>query len=102
MMFQRFDPSGFTTNDQIRNATSVVDYVYRWVGYKFLSDEELKDIGLKNGSSVPEPNISAPILVENISFSDTKMCVKCGQMMQRTGTCWICSNCGDNEGGCFG
>ena len=29
---QRFEPSGFTKNPDIRNATSITDYVFRWLG----------------------------------------------------------------------
>src|SRR5438105_15018526 len=28
--YQRFEPSGFTKNPDIRNATSITDYVFRW------------------------------------------------------------------------
>lgn len=31
MSHQRFEPSGFTTNDKLRNASSIVDYVFRWM-----------------------------------------------------------------------
>src|SRR5207248_3809784 len=34
--FQRFEPSGFTKNPDIRNATSITDYVYRWLGCQFI------------------------------------------------------------------
>ena len=29
--YQRFEPSGFTKNPDIRNATSITDYVFRWL-----------------------------------------------------------------------
>lgn len=32
----RFEPSGFTNNDQIPFAKSVVDYICRWMAMKFL------------------------------------------------------------------
>ncbi len=38
----RFEPSGFTENSQIRFATSVLDYVGRWLGGKFISSDYLK------------------------------------------------------------
>ena len=38
----RFEPSGFTENPEIRFATSVLDYVGRWLGGRFLSAEYLK------------------------------------------------------------
>ena len=28
---QRFEPSGFTKNPDIRNAASITDYVFRWL-----------------------------------------------------------------------
>ena len=34
--YQRFEPSGFTKNPDIRNATSIADYVYRWLGCQFI------------------------------------------------------------------
>jgi len=38
----RFEPSGFTENPSIRYASSVLDYIARWLGGKFLSAEYLK------------------------------------------------------------
>jgi len=34
--YQRFEPSGFTKNPDIRNATSITDYVFRWLGSQFI------------------------------------------------------------------
>jgi ribonucleoside-diphosphate reductase alpha chain len=34
--YQRFEPSGFTKNPDIRNATSITDYVFRWMGCQFI------------------------------------------------------------------
>src|SRR2546427_7766365 len=36
----RFEPAGITTNQDIRFAKSVVDYIFRWLGLKFLPKEE--------------------------------------------------------------
>ncbi len=33
---QRFEPSGFTKNPDIRNASSITDYVFRWLGCQFI------------------------------------------------------------------
>lgn len=38
----RFEPSGFTENPSIRYSSSVLDYIARWLGGKFLSPEYLK------------------------------------------------------------
>ena len=33
---QRFEPSGFTKNPEIRNAASITDYVFRWMAMQFI------------------------------------------------------------------
>jgi ribonucleoside-diphosphate reductase alpha chain len=50
--YQRFEPSGFTKNPDIRNATSIADYVFRWLGCQFIK-------GYKEATS---PNRSQPEL----------------------------------------
>ena len=34
--YQRFEPSGFTKNPDIRHATSITDYVFRWLACQFI------------------------------------------------------------------
>jgi ribonucleoside-diphosphate reductase alpha chain len=34
--YQRFEPSGFTRNSDIRHATSITDYVFRWLACQFI------------------------------------------------------------------
>src|ERR1700731_2419037 len=50
--YQRFEPSGFTKNPDIRSATSITDYVFRWLGCQFI-------VGYKEAIS---PNRSHPDL----------------------------------------
>ncbi|MBI3880724.1 MAG: vitamin B12-dependent ribonucleotide reductase, partial [Verrucomicrobia bacterium] len=33
---QRFEPSGFTKNPDIRQASSIIDYVFRWMAFQFI------------------------------------------------------------------
>ena len=33
---QRFEPSGFTKNPEVRNASSITDYVFRWMAFHFI------------------------------------------------------------------
>jgi ribonucleoside-diphosphate reductase alpha chain len=42
LMNTRFDPSGITQNPNIRFATSVLDYIGRWLGGRFISADYLK------------------------------------------------------------
>src|SRR3974390_1509460 len=37
----RFEPSGWTGNEQIGYAKSLIDYIFRWLNLRFLSGEQL-------------------------------------------------------------
>ena len=41
----RFEPSGFTGNQEIPIAKSIVDYIFRWLGSRFLSVEDQQNAG---------------------------------------------------------
>jgi ribonucleoside-diphosphate reductase alpha chain len=42
----RFEPSGFTNDTDIRNAKSIVDYIFRWMGKKFLTPDQQMELGI--------------------------------------------------------
>jgi len=42
----RFEPSGFTNNPEIPIAKSIIDYIFRWLGAKFLGREAAQSIGV--------------------------------------------------------
>ena len=42
----RFEPSGYTTNPNIRIAKSIVDYIFRWMAMKFLSVDAQRAVGI--------------------------------------------------------
>ena len=44
----RFEPSGMTRNPDIRFAKSIVDYIFRWLATKFLSNEAQYHAGVNN------------------------------------------------------
>jgi len=47
---QRFEPSGFTKNPEIRNASSIIDYVFRWLAFQFIPGyREANSIGRNQG-----------------------------------------------------
>jgi ribonucleoside-diphosphate reductase alpha chain len=53
----RFEPSGFTGNQEIPIAKSIIDYIFRWLGSKFLGREAAE----ANGVHVkPEAETTAP------------------------------------------
>ena len=41
----RFEPSGMTNDPDIRVAKSIVDYIFRWMGKKFLSTDQQEEAG---------------------------------------------------------
>ncbi len=54
----RFEPSGFTGNQEIPIAKSLVDYIFRWLGSRFLSPEEKVTLGLQPAAEGGEPPAS--------------------------------------------
>ncbi len=42
----RFEPSGMTNDPDIRAAKSIVDYIFRWMGKKFLTTDQQEEIGI--------------------------------------------------------
>lgn len=43
----QFEPNGTTLNKQIPYSKSIIDYTFRWLAVKFLTNEDLLEIGLK-------------------------------------------------------
>ena len=85
-------------------ATSIVDYIFRYLSFRFLNPEELNELGLTsyNEETANEKAIEAPkkqASPKNHVNGDT-VCKKCGGIMVRTGTCLTCLRCGDSSGGC--
>lgn len=104
----RFEPLGFTENPSIRYASSVLDYIARWVGGKFLSPEYLKPRVLAGGEAV-RPLSGSPALNSTLPKSnqpsdssgttgDAPSCPTCGMLMLPNGSCYKCVNCGSTSG----
>lgn len=96
----RFEPSGFTKNPGIRIAKSIIDYIFRYLGITFLSEEDKKEIfGSPHVGLIPENNkIEDNTISENIN-TDAPVC-GCGTMMFRAGSCYTCPNCFATTGVC--
>jgi ribonucleoside-diphosphate reductase alpha chain len=58
---QRFEPSGFTKNPEIRNASSIIDYVFRWLAIQFIPDYRESINAARN-----QPELAMPGLVEEM------------------------------------
>ena len=107
----RFEPAGFTTNPQIPIAKSIMDYIFRWLGMKFLKPDEAEPAvdnsrPVENGfeaiaSPPPREAIEANREAERRVFiqqADAPVCSDCGTMMTRNGSCYRCGNCGSTSG----
>jgi ribonucleoside-diphosphate reductase alpha chain len=51
----RFEPSGFTGNPEVPIAKSIVDYIFRWMGSRFLAKDDRDALGILGGAVVAEP-----------------------------------------------
>jgi ribonucleoside-diphosphate reductase alpha chain len=58
---QRFEPSGFTKNPDIRNASSITDYVFRWMAIQFIEGYREANVPNRN-----QPELAMPGLIEEL------------------------------------
>jgi ribonucleoside-diphosphate reductase alpha chain len=94
----RFEPSGWTGNQQIPYAKSIMDYIFRWLGAKFLGAEyAITEAGaapaLRPTEQSPQESLPFPAVT-----SDAPLCAECGGIMTRNGSCYKCENCGGTSG----
>ncbi len=112
----RFEPSGMTNDADIRSAKSIVDYIFRWFGKRFLTAEQQEEAGILSaevkarlaqryqdggGAAAPvEPGEMPPPGQTALfnSWEDAVECARCGGRMVRTGSCYTCRDCGTNTG----
>ena len=105
----RFEPSGFTNNPEIPIAKSIIDYIFRWLGKKFLKPEEqpsnvdhtdiLNEIHLSQEKVVLRSETLEKYEKQIFEIqSDAPPCPSCGAIMQRSGSCYVCPNCGSTSG----
>jgi len=109
----RFETSGITANANIRFVSSVLDYIARWLGGRFISTDYLK----LNGAA-PEVIATAPLMAAAAPLPATSVkssepassrapsnahegaptCSECGMLMVPNGACYKCENCGSTSG----
>jgi len=104
----RFEPSGFTKNPDIPFAKSLIDYIFRFLGARFLGPEKRSEIGIvaRDGQAGEESTPlagggEAAARVAALGFSpqaDAPSCHDCGAIMVRNGSCYKCLNCGATSG----
>ena len=114
----RFEPSGWTNNPEIPVAKSIIDYIFRWLGGRFISPEyKSVDLGVTNGEGMleavePSAAVKAAAEISGTEAGtetarvpapvqappDAPVCPDCGSLMTRNGSCYKCCNCGGTSG----
>ena len=98
-------------------AKSVTDYVFRFLGNRYLSDENVET--LETADDAAPQMIEASVDVEEpkgavaggsvaskhdgpestfVNQADAPGCMECGSIMLRNGACYKCPNCGSTSG----
>ena len=121
----KFEPSGMTNDEDIRFASSLVDYVFRRLALDHLPPEKREALGIRSiaerketaraegegkgvGSPGPvKPTESATVVpaqpgdvIERprAQAADAPLCYTCGSKMQPAGSCYVCPSCGSTSG----
>jgi ribonucleoside-diphosphate reductase alpha chain len=106
----RFEPMGITANPNIRFVSSILDYVARWLGGRFISADYLKLNGSApaeaSAAALPAPSPAAlPAMpapkgttAPSNAFEGAPTCSECGMLMIPNGACFKCENCGSTSG----
>ena len=110
----RFEPSGITANPNIRFVSSVLDYIARWLGGRFISSDYLKLNGEQPATHTTVATIPAPAVTEAMRLAPpltttasskprdqhegAPTCSECGMLMVPNGACYKCENCGSTSG----
>ena len=99
----RFEPSGWTGNQDIPYAKSIMDYIFRWLALKFIPGYQA-GIGLGDGDlleakpTAPAPDRMREQFTAAAAMTDAPACADCGSIMTRNGSCYKCENCGSTSG----
>ncbi|NUM79228.1 vitamin B12-dependent ribonucleotide reductase [bacterium] len=117
--FTRFEPSGFTDHPNIKNATSILDFIFRVLGMEYLGrmdfvhvpptldneapaqKQEVKPIAsAATETPTASKEIGANQMEKQLSemMGDAPACDVCGHMTVRNGACYKCLNCGNSMG----
>lgn len=120
--FTRFEPNGITDHDNIKTATSIIDFIFRVLGMEYLhrtdfvhvlpeslqTDQDLDSVTAhsEKTATMPEKKTSNEPLVFGASLSeftsslmgDAPACSDCGHITIRSGSCYRCLNCGASMG----
>ncbi len=102
----RFEPSGWSGNAEIGYAKSIMDYLFRWMGQKFLDHQPpapkgVEDVHGDRGErqEALETVGQIPLITTSVTTAiDAPACHNCGSIMVPNGSCFKCVNCGETSG----
>jgi ribonucleoside-diphosphate reductase alpha chain len=106
----RFEPAGFTNNPEIPMAKSVTDYVFRYLGNRFLQEAPVADEQETEAEVTGLAEVRRAVIAggstdrtagERSTFvnqADSPACTECGSITVRNGACYKCPNCGATSG----
>jgi ribonucleoside-diphosphate reductase alpha chain len=111
----RFEPSGITANANIRFVSSVLDYIARWLGGRFISADYLKlnaAAPAENAATAAPATVLPAMTQATLDAMQTALsasrpsnahegaptCSECGMLMVPNGACYKCENCGSTSG----
>jgi ribonucleoside-diphosphate reductase alpha chain len=96
----RFEPYGFTSNPEIPQASSLVDYIFRWLEMKFAKggtgNLEVGTGSKGRGSGRSSSQFPVPT---SSDVSTGLLCPECGAILVYAEGCLICRRCGYNKCG---
>ena len=112
----KFEPAGMTDDAQLRIASSLVDYIFRRLALDYLDREEREELGVlateeRNQPTLPgvEEQATVTVGIDRPRRADRRgqpaagtenapYCYSCGNVMQRAGSCYVCTACGSTSG----
>jgi ribonucleoside-diphosphate reductase alpha chain len=99
----RFEPSGWTGNEKMGYAKSLMDYIGRWLQYRFLEGEQLPLFTFPVSGEVRVGAAAASgdlpeAAAKPMMFGDAPLCGVCGSITKSSGSCFVCVSCGSTSG----
>ena len=115
-IFTRFEPSGMVDHTNIKNSTSVVDYIFRLLALEYLGREDLVQVKpsehidktiskeIKSKVTLRAEDLNSELQHNQTQqflgsmMGDAPLCGTCGHITIRSGSCYKCLNCGTSVG----
>jgi len=100
----RFEPYGFTSNPEIPQASSLVDYMFRWLELRFAkkqqatSTKQQRTGSRQQGKTKRRPGSQFPVPTSS-DVSTGLLCPECGAILVYAEGCLVCRGCGYNKCG---